>query len=102
MLEDTDSLQLLTVVAARHHQGVGQTLHDRALSLAETLRSVTASSVGDIHRLTDLDVVGKRDVRNLNTVIGPFVEELDLASVLKDAGGQLCEGLDVGHNDKVD
>lgn len=57
MSNDADSLELLSVVAAVHHERVGQTLDDRALSLAETLLGVSASGVRKVDRGTDLDVV---------------------------------------------
>ena len=57
---DTDSKELLSVVAAVHHERVGQTLNDGALGLAETLGGITASSVGDVDRGADLDVVAAK------------------------------------------
>jgi hypothetical protein len=51
------SQELLSVVAAVHHDRVGQTLDDGALSLAETLGGIAASGVGDVDRGADLDVV---------------------------------------------
>lgn len=49
--------ELLSVVAAVHHERVGQTLDDGALGLAEALGGIAASSVGDVDRGADLDVV---------------------------------------------
>lgn len=49
--------ELLSVVAAVHHERVGQTLDDGALSLAEALGSIAAGSVGEVDRGADLDVV---------------------------------------------
>ncbi len=46
--DDTDSHELLAVVAAVHHEGVGQTLDDRAVRLAESLRGISASGVRDV------------------------------------------------------
>ena len=43
--DNADSHKLLSVVAAVHHQGVGETLDDRALRLAEALNGVPASRV---------------------------------------------------------
>lgn len=54
---DADSHELLSVVAAVHHEGVGQALDDGALSLAETLGSIAASGVRKVDRGADLDVV---------------------------------------------
>lgn len=48
MLDDAHGHQLLAVVAAVHHHGVGQTLHNGALSLAETLGSITSSRVWQV------------------------------------------------------
>ncbi|GAO51171.1 hypothetical protein G7K_5282-t1 [Saitoella complicata NRRL Y-17804] len=84
MLDNADSQQLLTVVTAVHHQSVGQTLNDGALSLPEPLVGVTTSSVGEVGRGTDLNVVGQGDVLNLNILVGPLVEELDGASLGED------------------
>lgn len=49
--------ELLAVVSPVHHQRVGQTLDDRALSLAEPLDRISAGRMGDVYRRTDLDVV---------------------------------------------
>jgi hypothetical protein len=54
---DADSHELLSVVAAVHHEGVGQTLNDRALGLAETLLGVAAGGVRHVDGSADLDVV---------------------------------------------
>jgi hypothetical protein len=55
--DNAGSQELLSVVAAVHHDGVGQTLNDGALSLAETLSGIAASGVGDVDRGADLDVI---------------------------------------------
>lgn len=49
--------ELLAVVAAVHHERVGQTLNDGALSLAETLGGVAASGVREVDGVTNLNVV---------------------------------------------
>lgn len=54
---DADSHELLSVVAAVHHERVGETLDDGALRLAEALDGVPASGVGDVYWLADLNVV---------------------------------------------
>jgi hypothetical protein len=46
--DDADSHELFTVVAAIHHKRVGEALDDRALSLAESLDSISTSGVGDV------------------------------------------------------
>lgn len=42
---DADSHELLSVVAAVHHERVGETLNDGALGLPEALNGVTAGGV---------------------------------------------------------
>jgi hypothetical protein len=55
--DNSDSHELLSVVAAVHHQRVGKTLDDWALCLSESLLCVSAGRVGDVDRCSDLDVV---------------------------------------------
>jgi hypothetical protein len=57
--DNADGHDLLSVVAAVHHEGVGKTLNDGALGLAESLLGVTTSRVGEVDGLTDLDVVAE-------------------------------------------
>lgn len=57
MSHDAHSHELLAVVAAVHHERVGETLDDGALRLAETLDRIPASAVRHVDRLADLDVV---------------------------------------------
>jgi len=54
---NADSHELLSVVATVHHQGVGKTLDDGALRLAESLLRISAGRVGDVDGGTDLDVI---------------------------------------------
>jgi hypothetical protein len=54
---DAHSHELLSVVAAVHHERVGEALDDGALRLAETLDGITTGAVGDVDGLADLDVV---------------------------------------------
>merc|ERR1719498_2110868 len=60
-LDDVDSLELFTVVAAVHHHGVDETLNKRALGLAESLGLVTSSGVRDENGefVLDWDVVNQ-------------------------------------------
>lgn len=81
VLDNSDSLELLTVVSAVHHQRVGETLDNGALSLSESLRSVLAGRVREVDRLSDENVVSKGNVLDLNVVKGPLVEKLDLTSI---------------------
>ena len=60
MGNNADSHELFAVVAAVHHERVGQTLDDGALSLAETLGGIATGGVGSVDRSTDLDVVAAR------------------------------------------
>lgn len=54
---DSDSHELLSVVAAVHHEGVGQSLDDGAVGLSESLGGISASSVGDIDGVSQGNVV---------------------------------------------
>lgn len=44
---------------------------------------------GDVNGLGDLDIVGERNVLDLNVVVGPLVEELDGAGLGDDVLGEL-------------
>lgn len=57
MGDDANGQKLLSVVAAVHHERVGETLDDRALSLAETLGGIATGRVGEVDGGADLDVV---------------------------------------------
>lgn len=57
MGNDTDSHELLSVVATVHHQGVGETLDDWAVSLSESLLRISTGGVRDIDWCSDLDVI---------------------------------------------
>lgn len=57
MGDDADGHELLAVVAAVHHQRVGQALDDGALSLSESLLGIPAGGVGDVDGGADLNVV---------------------------------------------
>lgn len=60
VVNDADSHELLAVVAAVHHQGVGETLNDRAVGLAESLDGISAGGVGDVDGVAQRDVVAVR------------------------------------------
>lgn len=71
--------------------------YDWALSLPEALDGITTSRVRDVDRRADLDIISQGDVADLNTIIGPLVEELGLANLLSDLLGQdlrAADGLD--------
>lgn len=55
--DNADSHQLLAVVAAVHHERVGQSLNDGAVGLAESLDGISASGVGDIDGVSQGNVV---------------------------------------------
>ena len=57
MGDDANGHQLLAVVAAVHHQRVGQAFDDGALGLSEALDGVTAGGVRDVDGAADLDVI---------------------------------------------
>lgn len=58
--DNTGSHELLSVVAAVHHERVGKALDDGALSLAEALGGIAASGVGEVDRGADLNVVAEK------------------------------------------
>ena len=60
VVNNTDSHELLSVVATVHHQGVGETLNDRTLGLSKSLLGVSAGRVRDVDRGADLDVTATR------------------------------------------
>ena len=58
--DNADGHQLLAVVAAVHHEGVGQSLNNRAVGLAEPLDGISASGVGDVDWVSQRNVVAVR------------------------------------------
>jgi len=86
--DDANSHELLAVVAAVHHERVGEALDDGALGLAETLDGITTGRVGEVDGLADLDVVGQGNVPDLDVLVAPLVEQLDAADFLGDFLGQ--------------
>ena len=83
VLDDTDGHDLLSVVPPVHHEGVGQTLDDGALSLTETLDVVPTGSmgkvVGEFGVLFHSKVILEGNVLDLDIPEGPFTEELDVS-----------------------
>lgn len=75
VLDDANGQELLAVVAAVHHQRVGQTLNNGALGLTEALNIVTTSAVGDILVVLGLllhrDVVLERDIADNDIAESP-------------------------------
>ena len=62
MPDDTDCHEFLSIVTSVHHKGVGESLHNWALSFSESLDSISSSSVGKIDSmlLFDRDVILER------------------------------------------
>jgi len=77
VLDDSDGHDLFTVVSSVHHEGVDQSLNDGHSSLGELLLGVSASSVGNVDGMVDVDVVGQGDVLDLDLLRVPFAEELN-------------------------
>ena len=57
MRDDSDGHELFAVVAAVHHQRVGEALDYGALGLAEPLYGVAAGGMRDVDWGADLDVI---------------------------------------------
>ena len=57
MGHNSDSHELLSVVTAIHHQGVGETLNDGAVCLSKSLLRISAGGVGGVDWGADLDVI---------------------------------------------
>lgn len=57
VVDDADGHELLAVVAAVHHEGVGETLNDGALGLAEALDGVAPGGMGKVDGRPDLHVI---------------------------------------------
>ena len=58
---------ILVIIGLVLNAPVDQSLDNGHLSLLELLLSVTASSVGEVDGMADLDVIGQGDILNLNT-----------------------------------
>ena len=59
MGDDPDSHELLAVVAAVHHERIGEALDDGALCLAESFGGIPTGGVREVDGLADLDVIAK-------------------------------------------
>jgi len=57
VVDDANSHKLLSVVAAVHHQRVGETLDDGALGLTETLGGVTSGGMRKVDWRPNLQVI---------------------------------------------
>ena len=54
---DADSHELLSVVASVHHKGIGETLNNGAVGLAEAFDGIASGGVRDVDGGADLNVV---------------------------------------------
>jgi len=96
VLDNSHGLQLLSVVASVHHEGVGESLDDWALGLAEALDGISASGMWEVYWL-ELDVIAQRHVPGgINTLVGPLVEQFD-GSGLRDNFSGEHRGVDLGN-----
>lgn len=59
--DDADGHQLLAVVAAVHHQRVGEALNDGAVGLAEALGGIATGGVREVDGRPDLNVVAAKE-----------------------------------------
>jgi hypothetical protein len=79
-----DSHQLLSVVATVHHQGVGQSLDNRALGLSESLCGISTGGVRSVDGGADLDVVAtgvlSASCSTLSHGFLPYVKEMSRTS----------------------
>lgn len=79
VLDDSDGHDLLAVVSAVHHEGVDESLDDRALGLSESFNLVSATSMWKILGVSVSagQVILEGDVVDRDVVGGPSSEELD-------------------------
>jgi len=73
-----------SVVTALHHQAVDQSLDDRHLSLLELLLGITASGVGEVNGVADLNVICEGDILHLNILSIPFSKKFDFLAEFRD------------------
>ena len=59
MCNDPDRHELFTVVAAVHHERVGQSFNNGTLGFAESFRGITTCCVREVYCMADLDVVAE-------------------------------------------
>merc|ERR1711865_893861 len=80
MAQDADSLDLLAGVASVLHEGAGDTLDERALSLLEAALLPAAGRVRNVARIGGLDgqVIGKGHVGHGDLIEWVLVEKFDL------------------------
>ncbi len=96
LLDDADGLELLAVVSALSHHGVGESLDDGAGDLLELLSLVFASSVrqpylglGRLH----VDVGDERGVLALDAFVRPLSEQFGFDGECLVIKGSCCKGV---------
>jgi hypothetical protein len=116
VLNNSHGLQLLSVVASVHHKGVGESLDDWALGLAEALDGISSGGMWEVDWL-ELDVVAgvlsefrfsisisrlflhepQRHIPGgIDTFVGPLVEQFD-GSSLRDNISWEHRGVNLGN-----
>lgn len=63
-----NSHELLSVVATIHHQRVGEALNDGTIRLSKPLDGIATSGMGDVDRVSDLNVVTVVEVQSAKGV----------------------------------
>lgn len=69
MVNNANCHELLSVVTAIHHEGVGETFDDRAICLSESLLCIATSGVGDVDWGSDLNIIAS----SVSNVLNPFI-----------------------------
>ena len=57
MADDSHSHELLAIIAAVHHERIGEALNDGAIRFPKSLDGIAACRMGDVDRRPDLNVV---------------------------------------------
>ena len=86
LLDCADSHLLLTIVAAVHHETVGETLDNGAVDLLEALLLILSGGMGNKDLgfdMPNLEILVQRDVFALDVLIAPFSKELGFSRVLE-------------------
>merc|ERR1719422_2399906 len=102
VFDNSDCHELLAVVPSVHHQGVNETLNNGALSLAETLGSISSSRVGKVLGilLLDCNVILEGHVGDLNILAAPLSNSLISGSSAITVAGASSIGASWGSSDQ--
>lgn len=77
MGDNADSHELLSVIAAVHHQRIGETFDDGAICFSKPLDSIATGGMGDVDGISDLDVItGIEKCESAKVFPSPYVPEL--------------------------